>query len=86
MADYFRFFVFEPGKAGRLDPDRARYNASYRITAAFLDFVARTHDKDLILKLNRQMRAGTYRPELFRELTGKVLPEFEADWRASLKD
>ncbi len=85
VADYFRFFVFEPGKAGRLNPDRARYNASYRITAAFLDFVARTYDKELILKLNRQMRAGKYRAELFQELTGKTLPELETEWRASIK-
>ena len=85
VSDYFRFFIYEPGKAGKVDPDKAHYNDSYRTTAAFLDYVSRIHDKQLVLKLNRAMRAGTYKPELFHELTGKTLEELDDAWRASLK-
>src|SRR5206468_483753 len=33
VADYVRFFVYEPGKAGPVNPRRAHYNNSYRTTA-----------------------------------------------------
>lgn len=85
VADYIRFFIYEPGKAGPVNPDKARYNDSYRTSAAFLDYVSRVHDKQLVLKLNREMRAGKYRAELFQEWTGKTLAELDEAWRASLK-
>lgn len=87
VADYIRFFLYEPGKIGRIDPDRARYNASYRTTAAFLAYVVDAYDKDhtLIADLNRAMRKGTYREAIFREKTGKTLSELGQEWKASLK-
>ena len=39
VSDYVRFFKYEPGKLGRIDPDRAHYNGSYRTTAAFLAYL-----------------------------------------------
>src|SRR5437773_1777157 len=36
IADYVRYFKFEPGKLGRIDSEHARYNGSYGITATFL--------------------------------------------------
>lgn len=85
VADYVRFFIFEPGQAGPVDPKTARYDASYRTTATFLDYVSRTYDKELVKKLNAAMRAGKYRPELFQELTGKPLATLGDDWRATLQ-
>jgi hypothetical protein len=85
VADYVRFFKFEPGNLGRIDPDRAHYNGSYRVTAAFLAYLTEKYDKDLVLKLNKLMRAGEYKPEIFRELTGKSIEELDEEWRATLK-
>ncbi len=85
VADYVRFFKYEPGKIGPIRADRARYNASYRTTAAFLAFVAEKYDKDLVRKLNAAMREGTYKEEMFKDLTGKTVQELDEEWRATLK-
>ena len=83
VADYVRFFVFEPGKIGRINAD-PHYNDSYRTTAAFLAFVTDKYDKQLVLKLNTLMREGKYKHETFKELTGKTLEQLDGEWRASL--
>jgi hypothetical protein len=85
VADYYRFFKYEPGKLGvRLTPERAKYDASYRVTAAFLAFVTETYDPLLVKKLNAAMREGKYKPELWKELTGKTVEELGRDWQNSL--
>jgi hypothetical protein len=84
IADYVRFWKYEPGKAGRLDPVRAQYNGSYRTTAAFLAFVSDKYDPHLVTKLNARMRAGTYEAGVWKELTGKPVEELNQEWRQSL--
>lgn len=84
IADYVRFWKYEPGKAGRLNPETAQYNGSYRTTAAFLAFVSEKYDLKLVTKLNAILRAGKYQPETWRELTGKSVEELNQDWRRSL--
>ncbi|HQU46327.1 MAG TPA: basic secretory protein-like protein, partial [Pirellulales bacterium] len=85
VADYVRFFKFEPGNLGRIDARRAHYDRSYRVSAAFLAYLVETYDKDLVRKLNRLLRAGEYRAEVFQELTGKTLDELDGEWRATLQ-
>jgi hypothetical protein len=85
VADYVRFFKYEPGKIGPINADRAHYNGSYRVTAAFLAYTAEKYDKQLVLKLNTLMREGNYKDEIFKEFTGKSLDELDDEWRASLK-
>lgn len=84
VADYIRFFLFEPGKIGPTNAKRARYDGSYRTTAAFLGFVADKYDKSLISKLNVRMREGIYKEDDFKELTGKTVQELDEEWRVSL--
>jgi hypothetical protein len=84
VADYIRFFKYEPGKLGSINPQRAHYNGSYRVTAAFLAYVTAKYDKQLVRKLNKMMRAGEYKEEAFKTLTGKTLPQLDQEWRASL--
>jgi hypothetical protein len=84
VADYERFFKYEPGKIGPLNPRRARYDGSYRVTAAFLAYLTEKHDKEIVRKLNAAMRAGKYKEELFQEITGKPLKELDEEWRAAL--
>jgi hypothetical protein len=85
VADYIRFFKYEPGKIGKLNPDRARYNGSYRVTAAFLAYVSEKYDKELVRKLNKAMREGEYREEIWHVLTKKTVQELDEEWRASLR-
>ncbi len=86
VADYIRWFLFEPESQGAVirDPDKARYDASYRTTANFFDWVVRTQVKDLPAKLNATSSTG-YNHGLWREWTGKTVEELEADWKKSLR-
>jgi hypothetical protein len=84
VADYVRFFKFEPGNIGPINVARARYDRSYRVTAAFLAYATDKYDKDLVRKLNHSMREGKYKEEMFKELTGKTVQELDEEWRLSL--
>jgi hypothetical protein len=84
IADYVRFWRYEPGKAGRLLPERAKYDGSYRTTAAFLAFVTEKYDRQAVPKLNALLRENRYTPEAWRTLTGKPVEELNEEWRRSL--
>jgi len=84
IADYVRFFKYEPGKLGRIDARRARYDGSYRVTAAFLAYVTDKYDKQIVRKLNKMMREGEYKKETFQKWTGKTLEQLGEEWRATL--
>ncbi len=85
VSDYVRFFRFEPGKLGRIDPQTARYDGSYRVTAAFLAYLVEKYDKNIVRTLNRAMRAGRYEEGIFQESTGKTVRELDTEWRATLR-
>jgi hypothetical protein len=84
VADYIRFWKYEPGKAGRLSLRRAKYDGSYRVTAAFLAYLAEKHDPQIVKKLNARMRAGKYSEAVWKELTGKSVEQLNQEWRQSL--
>jgi Peptidase of plants and bacteria len=84
IADYIRFFKYEPGKIGKLAKD-PHFDGSYRTSAAFLNFVTEKYDKDLVKKVNKSMREEEYREEIWSKLTKKTLKELDEEWRASLK-
>jgi hypothetical protein len=84
IADYVRFFQYEPGKLGPINARRARYDGSYRVTAAFLAYVTEKYDKEIVRKLNAALRAGEYKDELFKKYTEKTVKELDEEWRASL--
>jgi hypothetical protein len=83
IADYIRFFKYEPGKIGKFNKAKAKYNGSYRVTARFLAFVTDKYDKELVKKLNRAMREGAYQEETWKDITGKTVQELGEEWRAS---
>jgi hypothetical protein len=85
VADWVRFFKYERGKLGRINSDRARYDGSYRVTAAFLNYVSEKYDQELVRKLNKAMREGEYKDELWKELTKKTAKELDEEWRGTLK-
>lgn len=83
MADYVRWFKYEPvSKRPHPNPAKTHYDDSYRTTAAFINFVAETHDKDIARKLNAAMRNGTYSPDLWKQYTGKTPEELWAEYAA----
>lgn len=84
IADYVRFWKYEPGKAGKVNPDRAKYDGSYRTTAAFLFFVTEKYDAKLVNKLNAFLREGTYDVKVWKEITGKTVEELDRQWKESL--
>jgi uncharacterized protein (DUF2249 family) len=86
VADYIRWFLYEPeDKRPRPNPARANYDDSYRTTAAFLDFVMRRYDKDLVRKLNADMREGNYRDDTWEKYTGKPPAELWGEYVETLK-
>jgi hypothetical protein len=85
IADYARWFVYEPKeKRPRPNPDRSTARDSYRTTGAFLDYLTRTYDKNIVRKLSRALKEQRYTEDYFQELTGKTLDELDKEWRASL--
>ena len=84
IADYVRFWKYEPGKAGKVNADRAKYDGSYRTTAAFLAFVTEKYDAKLVNKLNAILREGKYDVKVWKEITGKTVEELDRQWKESL--
>ncbi len=85
ICDYIRFFHWEQGNLGRINPETAHYNKSYRVTAAFLAYLVEKYDKDIVRKLNRALREGRYQEGLFEQITGKTVRDLDDEWRASLR-
>ena len=84
VADYVRWFLYEPETRGaaltRRNIDRARHDASYRVSANFIDWVIGEHGDGLLQKLNTAAREGRYREELWQEWTGHPVAELERQW------
>ena len=86
VADQVRWFVYEPAeKRARLDPLRARHDASYQTSGAFLDWAQRTYNPRLVTELNAACREGRYREAVWTTLTGKTLEELGTEWKQSLR-
>lgn len=89
IADYIRWYLYEPQSHGtdiktERAIGRARYNASYRVTANFLDYVSQKYDKNIVTKINADIRQGKYSDELWKTYTGKSVTELAADWKKGL--
>lgn len=88
IPDYVRWFLYEPETGGALLNPRlrrnARHDASYRVSANFIDWVIRTHatDDQLLQKLNSAAREGRYSTDTWKELTGLSESELAEAWRS----
>ncbi len=85
VSDYIRFFRYEPGHLGRIDPRTAHHDGGYRVSAAFLAYLTAKYDPEIVRKLNAAMREARYEEGLFEKLTGKDLKELDDEWRATLQ-
>lgn len=88
ICDYIRWFLYEPQSKGAIvrDPNQAKYDASYRITGNFLDWLVTAKDKDLVRKLNAAAREGRYDEKLWKEWTGKTVQELGEEWKKAIAD
>ena len=87
-ADYIRWMLFEPEADGcgfvRKNPDKYRYNDSYRVTAHFFGFVENRYPGTM-KELNAALRGHTFdNGKFWQDATGKSVEELEADWKAVL--
>jgi hypothetical protein len=86
VADYLRWFHYEPvaHRPKLRNPARAKYSDSYQTTAGFLEYAAKNHDHELVVKLNAAMRQGRYSPEIWKEYTGMTVQELWSNYVHSL--
>ncbi|MBC8103408.1 MAG: hypothetical protein H7Z41_12585 [Cytophagales bacterium] len=87
IADYIRWIKFEPeNHTPRINVQTASYKDAYRTTATFLAWCELRYDSALTTKMNRAIRSGTYRPELWTRFCGKdadtLWAEFVVDYKA----
>lgn len=90
IADFIRWYLYEPESGGALIPPRraanARYNASYRTSANFLNWVSINHGANFVPKLNARVRSGKYNNDFWVEQTGKPVEQLAEQWKASLAE
>ncbi len=90
IADYMRWYKFEPESHGAeitsRNLDRARYDASYRITANFLNWGSQTYGEDLIPKINAAIREHRFNESIWTDLTGHSVQELGATWKNVLAE
>lgn len=89
IADYIRWFLYEPQSHGaeisRQGLARARYDASYRTSANFLNWVIGQHGDRVLRELNAAARLGAYDEGLWKKLTGHTVQELGDQWKAALE-
>jgi hypothetical protein len=85
IPDYIRWFIYEPEKHGAeitaRNLERAKYDASYRVTGNFLNWATLKYDKNLAQKLNAAARQGKYEEQLWKDYTGKTIQELGDEWK-----
>ena len=83
--DYIRWFQYEPAKLRpHVSAAHAKYDASYRVTAVFLQWVISHYDKDVLVQMNAANYEGTWSEDLWTKYTGHTAAELGAEWKASL--
>jgi len=87
IPDYIRWFLYEPQSKGAFLGKEAlaqsKHDASYRVSANFIDWVIRSYDGDglLLRDLNAVAREGRYTSEIWLKLTSKSESELAELWR-----
>jgi hypothetical protein len=92
IADYVRWFKYEPQSHGadivwmrNLRAFSPRYDASYRISANFLDWVSVNYDSNVVAELNADLRQGKYTRDFWKRHTNKTAPELGDEWKQQIE-
>lgn len=81
IADYVRGYTFEPDVTlPRINFAKANYTDAYKTTAAFLLWIEKTHDKDIVPQLSLALSRDKYAESLFQDRTGRALPVLWAEF------
>lgn len=85
MADYGRYlFGLNNKSAGWRLPwytsGTNNYSAGYKDCAAFLCYISDRFGEDVIDKLNYACKNDLYTPHIWKQLTGKTLPDLDAEY------
>ena len=87
IADYIRWFLFEPEvKGASISADKraeAKHDASYRVSANFIDWVVRNKQPKLLQMLNVAAREGKYDASFWKTATGQTEGQLAREWRES---
>jgi hypothetical protein len=84
IADYVRWWFYEPDGPRRYRFQNPRYDGAYTVTANFLHWVADKYDKDIVVQMNAALRQHQYSADLWKKYTGKDLETLGAEWKAQL--
>lgn len=85
IADYIRWQNWEPLERRRkLNPKQMKYTNGYNDAAAFLAWIEKNRDKDIVRKLNEALRKNTYSDELFKTHAGGDIPTLWKEFIDSL--
>jgi hypothetical protein len=80
IADFIRYFQFEKKAVTPKEKRKGSWKDSYRTTASFFAWIQEKHDREIVQKLNKAMRGGSYSDDLFKQATGKDLESLWKDY------
>jgi hypothetical protein len=85
VADYVRYFNYEPERRPRPNPKRAKPENGYGTVAAFLHWLETSGHAGIVIKLNQRLRDHRITDDDWKDLTGKPLDALWADFLDSLR-
>jgi Peptidase of plants and bacteria len=93
MADYVRWFKYEPQSHGadivwmrKLGGDFSpRYDASYRVSANFLNWISVNYDSNVVTEVNADLREGKYTRDFWKQHTDKTVQELGDEWKKQIE-
>lgn len=80
IADYVRYFKFEPKPAPPKISSKASYKEGYKTTATFFAWIEKSRDGEFIKKLNALLRENRYTEKVFKDWTGEDLETLWKDF------
>ena len=75
IADYIRWWRYEPEAPRPKITEKNKYTDAYRVTAYFLAYLTHKYDHGLVQKLDKAMKTRAYADSLFETSTGKKLDD-----------
>ncbi len=83
IADYIRWWRYEPEAPRPKITAKNNYTDSYRVTAYFLAYLTHKYDHQLVQKLDKAMKEKRYDDKIFEEATGKPVKDLWAEFAAT---
>jgi hypothetical protein len=84
IADWARWWHYEPAGKRPLIPAGGSYREGYQRTGAFLDWLETNRAPGLSVRLSDALRRGQYTPELWTRFAGKDVDALWAEFQAAL--